>query len=408
LRTLWVKPGGFLPLDSGGKIRSYHTVKSLAKHWPTTVITFYPEVEDDQNGGLRQYVDKLITVPLRQRSERVTEAINYASAVLTSRPYMFQKFCRSEVVRAVREEITKTQYDLIICDFLLACGAVPFEVEIPKVVFTHNVECRIWERHFNVAGNIVRRLIAKREWNTLANIERRYLMQADAVLAVSPADRDEFVSWGLPTDKVMSVPTGVDTDFFSPRPESPSSAKLVFTGSMDWMPNQDGILFFLDEIYPLIQSKIANVQLKIVGRKPPGKVLQAANRLPGVTVTGWVDDVRTYLAEADVCIVPLRVGSGTRLKIFEAMAMAKATVSTTIGAEGLPVTDGVDIVIADSPADFAARTLDLLQDSQKRERIGKAARALVESKYSWEAVTSDLMRAIEAGVRNSKYRVASV
>jgi sugar transferase (PEP-CTERM/EpsH1 system associated) len=408
LRTLWVKPGGFLPLDSGGKIRSYHTVKSLAKRWPTTVITFYPELEEDQNGHLQEHVEKLITIPIRQRSERVREAMNYASAVFTSRPYMFQKFCRPDVIRAVREEIKSTQYDLIICDFLLACGVVPFDVEIPKVVFTHNVECRIWERHFNVAGNILRRLIAKREWRTLANIERRYLMQADAVLAVSPADRDEFVSWGVPAGNVVSVPTGVDTTFFAPRPQSPPSATLVFTGSMDWMPNQDGILFFLEEVYPLIQGKMPNVRLKIVGRKPPTKVVQAADRFPGVTVTGWVDDVRSYLAEADVCIVPLRVGSGTRLKIFEAMAMGKAIVSTTIGAEGLPVTDGADIVIADSPADFAGRTLELLHDSQKRERIGKAARALVESKYSWEAVTSDLMQAVEAGVRNSKYRVASV
>src|SRR5205807_146721 len=157
------------------------------------------------------------------------------------------------------------------------------------------------------------------------------------------------------------------TSFFTPQAQRLTNPSLVFTGSMDWMPNQDGILFFLREVYPLIQSKVPNVTLKIVGRKAPASIIEAAGEYPGVTVTGWVDDIRTYLAEADVCIVPLRVGSGTRLKIFEAMAMAKATVSTTIGAEGLPVTPEKDIVIADRAEDFANKTVELLQNQKKRE-----------------------------------------
>jgi sugar transferase (PEP-CTERM/EpsH1 system associated) len=402
LRTLWVKPGGFLPLDSGGKIRSFHTVKTLAKFWPTTVITYYPEEKDDQNIQLSQFVEKLITIPLRPRSRPSI----YLSSVLKLRPFMFEKFCQPEVIRAVKSELQRTKYDLIICDFLLGCGVVPFDVDVPKVVFTHNVECRIWERHYKVAKTLPKRMLAKREWQSLAAIERKYLSAADAVLAVSDADGAEFVSWGIPANKVRSVPTGVDTSFFAPRPQNTAAPTLVFTGSMDWMPNQDGILWFLNDVYPLIQAKVPNVKLQVVGRKPPQQILDACAKYPGVTATGWVDDIRDYLANSDLCIVPLRVGSGTRLKIFEAMAMGKAIVSTMIGAEGLPVTDQTDIVLADTPADFAAGVLSLLNDNPKREQIGRAARELVEKRYSWEAVTADFMQAIEAGLNRENVPTA--
>lgn len=399
MRTLWVKPGGFLPLDSGGKIRSYQTVKQLARHWPTTVLTFYPELADDKNVDLRQDVEKLITIPLRQHAGRLTGALDYAGALLSGLPFSFQKYCRPQVRRAIEEELKSTAYDLVICDFLLACGAVPLLLDKPKVVFTHNVECRIWERQFKVAPGPVQRFMAKREWKKIEALEHKYLMQADTVLTVSPTDRDEFVSWGIPGGKITSVPTGVDVSFFSPQPAGTSTKTMVFTGSMDWMPNQDGMLFFLESVYPLIVEKVSDVRLKIVGRKPPAKIVSAAAKFPGITVTGWVEDVRPYLAEADLCIVPLRVGSGTRLKIFEAMAMAKAIVSTTIGAEGLPVHHQEDILIADEPADFAARCVELLQDQSQRDRIGAAARSLVETRYSWEAVTRELMQAIENGVK---------
>jgi glycosyltransferase involved in cell wall biosynthesis len=177
---------------------------------------------------------------------------------------------------------------------------------------------------------------------------------------------------------------------------------------MEWTPNQDGILHFLNEVYPSIRAKVPGVTLQVVGRCPSPKILEACSRHAGVTVTGWVRDIREYLAGADVCIVPLRVGSGTRLKIFEAMAMGKAIVSTTLGAEGLPVADQQDILIADTPDDFAARTIELLQDGDKRERLGKAARNLVQGRYSWEAVTADFMQAISTAVNDKNERNSSV
>ena len=363
-----------------------------------TVLTYYPREQQDQNPQLAESVEKLITIPFTLGPKRVGEAATYLTSVAVSRPYSFQKFCRPEVIRAVSQELANGRYDVVICDFLLACGVVPKSINTPKIVFTHNVECRIWERHYKVATSLPKRLVARREWKTTAALERKYLAEADFVLTVSDADASEFISWGLPAAKVQSVPTGVDTQFFSPRSLSTSGRNLVFTGSMDWKPNQDGMLWFLDEVYPLIMAAMPDTKLTIVGRRPSPEIVQACKRYPSAKLTGWVEDVRDYLGAADVCIVPLRVGSGTRLKIFEAMAMGKATVSSTIGAEGLPVTHGSDILIADAPADFAERTLELLRDSSQRSRIGNAARDLVESHYSWAAVTKDFMQTIEKAV----------
>ena len=164
---------------------------------------------------------------------------------------------------------------------------------------------------------------------------------------------------------------------------------------MDWMPNEDGILFFLKKVLPLIVLDVPDVSVTIVGRNPSSTLKRVVTQYPCARLTGRVEDVRPYLAEAEVCIVPLRVGSGTRLKIFEAMAMGKAVVTTTLGAEGLPVTHGKDIVIADSAEDFAASVVGLMRDRAVRNHIEVAARTLVEREYGWHSVSECFAGAIQ-------------
>jgi glycosyltransferase involved in cell wall biosynthesis len=182
------------------------------------------------------------------------------------------------------------------------------------------------------------------------------------------------------------IPTGVDTEYFQPSPEPEQPDTTVFTGSMDWMPNEDGVIYFVEKILPLIHRDIPNAAFWAVGRRPPRRVQALASG--NVIVTGAVDDIRPYLGKAAVCVVPLRSGSGTRIKIFEAMAMGKAVVSTTMGAEGLPVRHGENIVLADDPADFARQVVQLLRDQQRRAQLGRAARQLVEENYGWPSVAA--------------------
>jgi glycosyltransferase involved in cell wall biosynthesis len=207
--------------------------------------------------------------------------------------------------------------------------------------------------------------------------------------------------------KITVIPTGVDLDFFRPAAEQEEPNTLVFTGSMDWMPNEDGIFYFVEEMLPRIRKQIPNTSLLVVGRRPSRRLLELARTTESVQVTGTVEDIRSYVQRGAVYIVPLRVGSGTRLKIFEAMAMGKAVVSTSIGAEGLPVRQGRDIIIVDSPDEFASAVVGLLQDRVRRGELGRAARQLVAQQHGWDSVAQHFESALERLVRPGRMLATS-
>jgi glycosyltransferase involved in cell wall biosynthesis len=260
---------------------------------------------------------------------------------------------------------------------------IPDALPRPCVLFQHNVESMIWERHAAVAASPLRRAYLRRQWHRMLAFERHQCRQFDHVVAVSPEDAEWFArAYGV--RNVTSVPTGVDTDYFQPADHGPQDPHaLVFTGSMDWMPNGDAMQFFADDVLPGIAAELPDVTLSIVGRKPSPAVRALAARHPRLSVTGTVPDVRPYLARARVFVVPLRIGGGTRLKIYEAMAMGKAIVSTSIGAEGLPVRHGEHLLIADTPAAFAAAVLRLLRDPEEAAALGVRAAQLVRSRFGW-------------------------
>jgi glycosyltransferase involved in cell wall biosynthesis len=203
------------------------------------------------------------------------------------------------------------------------------------------------------------------------------------------------------------VQTGVDTDYFRPAATPAERTHMVFTGSMDWLPNEDGMTYFCREILPRIRQSEPEATLSIIGRAPTPAVRKLAE-IPGVEVTGRVDDVRPHIARGAVYVVPLRIGGGTRLKIFEAMSMAKAVVSTTVGAEGLPVTSGRDIDLADEPSRFAHAVVHLMRDADARRSIEGAARTLVVERYDWSAVAGDFEDALlrAAGTASPRRAIA--
>jgi glycosyltransferase involved in cell wall biosynthesis len=201
------------------------------------------------------------------------------------------------------------------------------------------------------------------------------------------------------------LPTGVDLDYFRPQAVPEDPLKLVFTGSMDWLANEDAILFFAEKILPLILRAAPEVTLTVAGRNPTERLRLLSQANPRIQLTGTVVDVRPYIAEAAVYVLPLRVGGGTRLKIFEAMAMGKAIVSTPVGAEGLPVTPGEDLLIENGPEHFAAAVVRLLGQASLRRQLGEAGRRLVESRYGWPEVGRIFHRILEgvAAARNQTF-----
>jgi len=402
MKILWVKAGGLVPPDTGGKIRSYNILRQLAKHHAVTFFTFYAAHENDVHAELSQIFQRVIQIPLGlPRAKSAGELLDYAVNLFSREPYNLTKYCRPVVRKRLRALLQEETYDVILCDFLVAAGVIPWDWPGPKVLFTHNVEAVIWQRHYEVARNPLWRALSWREWKRMEAAERRYLQKADYVLAVSENDREAFARF-LDPQKLTVAPTGADTEFFQPSGEKEMPNSLVFTGSMDWLPNEDGIYYFANEIFPLIRGQAPDATLCIVGRKPSRRLQDLASRIPNIQLTGWVEDVRPYVAQRAVAIVPLRIGGGTRLKIFEAMSMAKAVVSTSIGAEGLPVKNGEHLLIADDPPTFAESTLRLLGNPSQRAQIGQAARHLVQENYSWATVSKGFAQALESAVKRPR------
>jgi sugar transferase (PEP-CTERM/EpsH1 system associated) len=386
MKLLWVKAGGLLPPDMGGKIRSYNILKQLARRHEITLFTFYPEHPDDQHLRGDGFFSEIVPVPLPLPHRRsLREYLRSARMMAAGRPVTIDKFLYPAVRRRYADLLASSTFDAIVCDFLVPGSLMHWKTPPPTILFTHNVEAQVWERHYKITSNPFMKTACWLESRALAVAERRYVELADHVLAVSENDRAFFLRYVAPSH-ISVIPTGVDTEYFQPFPEPEQQDTMAFTGTMDWMPNEDGVVYFVDHILPLIQRDIPAAAFWAVGRRPPRRVQALASG--SVVVTGAVDDIRPYLGKAALCVVPLRSGSGTRIKIFEAMAMGKAVVSTTMGAEGLPVRHGENIVLADDPADFARQVVHLLRDPQRRAQLGRAARQLVEENYGWPSVAA--------------------
>jgi sugar transferase (PEP-CTERM/EpsH1 system associated) len=397
VKLLWLNAGLLLPLDKGGKLRTWHLMRHLAQRHDIIYVSFADRVHDSQHlTGMHEVCAELETIP---RSDPAKGTLRfYADAaryLVDPVPYAVAKY-RSAAYRSRVEALLRTRrFDAIVCDFLVPLVNLPDHLPCPAILFTHNVEAEIWRRHAEAARQPVARTLLRRQWHRMREFERAALGRFELVLAVSDADRRTFASVypGALRSRIHVVQTGVDTEYYTSAAQEPRPAHLVFTGSMDWLPNEDGMQLFVREILPRIRESIPDATLSIIGRAPTPAVQRLAEDR-GVEVTGRVDDIRPHIAAGAVYVVPLRIGGGTRLKIFEAMAMGKAVVSTTIGAEGLPVTDGRDIRIADDPASFARAVVHLIREPEERRILEAAARRLVQDRYDWSAVAVDFERAL--------------
>ena len=390
MHILWVKNELLHPLDKGGRIRTYEMLRRLRDHHRVTYVALDDgTTTTEQRSRALEYCDELVLVPWRRAPLRGwRRGLAILRNVASSLPFALAPYRSAAMTSAIRERCAAGQdrADVVVCDFLVPALNVPDGLPCPVVLFQHNVEAMIWERRTRVAANPVMRLYMGEQWRRMRRVEREQCLRFDHVVAVSAEDAAVFrTAYGV--ESVSSVPTGVDTDFFRPSGAVAQAAgSIVFTGSMDWMPNEDGMVFFVDEVLPRIQRAVPEATLTIVGRNPTARVRALAERNPRVTVTGTVPDVRPYLEAASVVVVPLRVGGGTRIKIYEAMGMERAVVSTAVGAEGLDVTDGEHIVLADDPASFADAVVALLRAPERAGAMGRSAAAHVRTHFGWASV----------------------
>jgi sugar transferase (PEP-CTERM/EpsH1 system associated) len=398
VKILWLNAGLLLPLDKGGKLRTWHLMRHLAERHDITYLSFSDRSQSAlHRTGMLEVCRRLETVPRTDPAKGTMRFYADAARYVVDRvPYAVAKYRSADYAGRVQTLLQTGRFDAVVCDFLVPLVNMPRQVPCPTILFTHNVEAEIWRRHAETATNPIARQLLAQQWRRMLRFERDALGRFDLVLTVSEADGETFERLypGTLRTPVHVVQTGVDTHYFHLASATPARrAHLVFTGSMDWLPNEDGMLYFVRDILPLVRQEEPGATLSIIGRAPTPAVRKLAEQ-HGIEVTGSVDDVRPHVAAGSVYVVPLRIGGGTRLKIFEAMGMGKAVVSTTIGAEGLPVTDGADIAIADEPAAFAAAIVRLIRDDAARIGIESAARRLVVERYDWSAVAQDFEDAL--------------
>jgi glycosyltransferase involved in cell wall biosynthesis len=311
-----------------------------------------------------------------------------AANLFSPLPYFMKKYESAEMRREVAERARAGDFDVLVCDFLNPAVNVPHALPVPTVLFQHNVEAMIWKRHYEVQTHPLKKAYLYGQWRKAFAYERAACRRFDMVVTVS-RDDTETIRRDYGVTNVSDVPTGVDTEFFRPvEGVSVEPDSLVFTGSMDWLPNEDAIQFFTREIMPLIRERRPEVKLTVVGRKPYASLLELSKRDPSIIVTGRVEDVRPFMERAAAYIVPIRIGGGTRLKIYEAMAMEKPVVSTTVGAEGLPVRDGEDLLIADTPRAFADAVVRVLTDAELARKLGERSASTVREQFGWDKVAA--------------------
>jgi sugar transferase (PEP-CTERM/EpsH1 system associated) len=413
VHILWLKTELLHPLDKGGRIRTYQMLRQLLRQHRITYLTLDDERRDaDAIERAEEYSTEVECVPFQTTAKGSLRFYGELTRnVASPLPYAIAKYRSPEMRRRISRLLDNADIDLLVCDFLAPSVNVPAAVPVPTVLFQHNVEAQIWERHAAVARQPLRRAYLRRQWQRMYAFERAQCRRFDHVVAVSAEDAEWFSREYHPR-AVSYVPTGVDADYFCPTgTRRPDPNTVLFTGSMDWMPNEDGVEYFVESILPRVQVALPDATLTIVGRNPSPLVRALPERNPGVHVTGTVPDTRPYMERASVVVVPLRVGGGTRLKIFEAMAMEKAIVTTTIGAEGLPVQHGEHLLIADSPDLFAEAVTTLLRDPQYAAALGARAAELVRSRFGWnhaaEQFTGICLRIVDSSLASEQRLVHS-
>jgi len=399
MHILWLKTELLHPVDKGGRIRTYQMLRELKKLHRVTYLTLDDgTASEDAISRAPEYCHEVIRVPFRTASKRSARFwAELAGNVVSRLPYAIAKYRVPALTEALRERVGRGDVDVVLCDFLSPSINVPSDLGVPIVLFQHNVEAAIWERHTQVASSPLKRAYMGEQWRRMRRFEGAECRRFDDVIAVSADDcRNLERAYGL--DDVFEVPTGVDTDFFRPSGGvARNPQEMVFTGSMDWLPNEDGVTWFCDEILPRIRRAIPEATLRIVGRSPSRIVQDLAKKHAGVEVTGSVPDVRPHMERAGVFVIPLRIGGGTRLKVYEAMGMEIPIVSTTIGAEGLPVRDGEELLLADTPDAFADATVRLIRDMALGARIAQTAARRVRAEFGWREAAVRFAKICERG-----------
>jgi glycosyltransferase involved in cell wall biosynthesis len=383
------------PPDGGVAIRSYNTLRLLSERYDVTSLCFYRRaVMKDVGasvGALRRLGGEVEAFPIEQEHGRLRLLADHVRSMTRGRVYTVAAYESVPFRRRLTELLASRQFDLAHVDSLDLSAYLPLLASIPTVCVHHNVESSLLRRRAATESSAARRAYLRFQADLMEREERTWCPRVALNVAVSDADRSELERLA-PGSKFAVVPNGVDVHAFTPG--APADRGIVFVGGMTWFPNKDALQHFARDILPVLRAGGCRDDVTWVGRALPGAT--EAYAAQGITLTGYVDDIRPYVQQAACYIVPLRVGGGTRLKILDAWAMGKAVVSTSVGCEGLDARDGWNILIRDDPRDFAEAVRRVLGGGELRSSLGANARATAERIYSWDVIGESMFADYEA------------
>jgi len=384
MKILQISPRVPYPLTDGGKIGIYNIVKYLAlRGHDITLVCFNDEI--NKCPELEKYC-KLIIIRKKTKTTYLELFLN----LFSSMPYGISKYCSPVAKKKIYDLLKKNKYDIVHLDHLHTAYYGVFvknNFNLPVALREHNIENMIIKRYYKNQKNIFIKYYAYLQYMKLYKYERIICEIFNRCLMITKND-EEIMKKMNSNIKTSVIPAGVDTTYFYPIDIKEEEYSLISVASMNWLPNIEAIEWFCKEILPLIKKKVQKIKLYIVGINPPNNIKGLANN--NVIVTGFVEDVRKYIAKGQVFIVPLKTGSGMRIKILNALAMRKAIVSTSVGCEGIEVVDGKNIYIADNKQQFAEKVIYLLKNDDERKRLGQEGIKLIKEKYQWEKIAEQI------------------
>ena len=375
-----------LPMDAGGKIRTASILKELRKTNSVTLVCHVETPHDDPYfGETERLCQEFVPIPWKEIPKfSLLFYLRCVTGIFSQYPITVLNDFDLKLQTTIHRLLKEQTFDVLICDFLQPSLNVIGVKGIPVILFQHNVEAEIPYRHFLHAPWWMR-WFWRNQWKKMEQFESYACNWFNGVITVSNHDQ-KLLSERCQNPAIFPVPTGVDLEYFRPTSEIQEEDELVFTGSLDWLANEDAIIYFAKNILPILKQDLSPVVFTVVGKNPSASLLEKAKPYPEIRVVGSVPDIRPYVYSHKVYIIPLRIGGGTRVKAYEAMAMGKAVVSTTIGMEGLPVTHQQNVLLADTPECFAKAIVELLKNESKRQQLGWSAREFVEREGGWGKV----------------------
>lgn len=403
MKVLLIDEGLCWPLDSGKKLRSYNLLARLAPHHEISLLAYqYGSDSEEAKAQIERLGVSVSTVPAPPMpKEGPPAALRVVQSALRGLPYSAALYGRPIMARAIRETVRRLRLDLVHLEITTMGQPIPRSIDAPMVLNAHNCETRIWERLASNESNPIKAAVFWSQARLMRRFERDMLRRCQHVCPVSAEDQRSLSEFSN-RPRFTVVPNGVDLDFYGYDSNQIARHSIVFTGALDWRPMQEAVVHFLEEIYPRVREKTPDATATIAGRHPPDWLRQIVAEHPDTRLLANVPDIRVPLREASVAIAPIKSGSGSRLKILEALAIGRPVVATRVGAEGLGLEHGKHLLLADEPDEFAENVCRLWQDELMYEKLRANGRAIVEKNFGWDSIAETMGRVWDSvGARTS-------